>query len=207
MNNTFSLIKNIILVIASALTLIAVTFAWFSSDNQDMIGQMSHHVIEADKLISVDFYEEKSESLYEQFNGDITLDGCVPGEYNKYKLLVHTNTKENIGLTISIDNLPETFQNDLDDYVCIKYSLVETEKNESGVVYDKNVISESNGYAPISDLKDGVICGVSLKEYQDSDHDTYAIYYEIGLAENTPSSVQGISSDLGSLSVSATEMS
>ena len=203
MKKTFQFYKNIILVVASALTLVAVTFSWFSTSNGNYLSEFNQKV-ENVRIIDTAFYE-KDGTNYIAMDGDIVLDSAVSGQYNQYKLIVTTSTKEPVKLSVAIDNLPEKLDENLKQYVCIKYSLCKTYLNEDGTYVDGELITGSNdSYVPLAELADGIIfSGYSLKEYQESDSDTFALYYEIGLSESAGAEVQGLSADLGNLCLNA----
>ena len=65
----FSFYKNIILVVASALTLVAVTFAWFSVAYVNDISGIQASV--SGDLIKVDFYEQNDDGEYTALTDDI----------------------------------------------------------------------------------------------------------------------------------------
>lgn len=201
MKKKFQFYKNIILVVASALTLIAVTFAWFSTSNLNAVSGFKHN-IGAD-LIDVDFYE-KSGSVYEKLDGDISLEGAVSGTFSQYKMVVTTLTSDKLKLSFGIDDLPSNMNADLKNAVCIKYSLYSATKNKNGTFTEGTLISSSNdAYVPLSELSDGVIINsLSLGQYQSTDMDYFVVYYEIGIAEGA-NNIQGQSSSLGSVRFSA----
>lgn len=203
MKRTFQFYKNIILVVASALTLVAVTFSWFSTSNGNNLSDFNHKIQDV-PVIDTAFYE-KDGTDYIEMDGDIILDSVVSGQYNQYRLLVTTSTREPVKLSVAIDNLPENLDENLKQDVCIKYSLYKTYQSEDGTYTDGEFITGSNdSYVPLAELADGVIfSGYSLKEYQESASDTFALYYEIGLSESAGAEVQGLSADLGNLRLNA----
>lgn len=202
MKSKFQFIKNIIFVVASALTLVAVTFSWFSTSNTNGVPSMTMDI--TDDVIDTAFYE-KIDTEYVELDGDITLDSVVSGEFNEYKMIISTNTSEPVKLSVCIDNLPEDLDEALKENVCIKYSLYKTTANPDGTYTDGQYVTGSNfNYVPLSELADGVIFGgYSLGAYQETDNDYFALYYEIGLSYTAGNDVQGLTSDLGSLRLSA----
>lgn len=201
-----SLIKNLIMVAASALTLVAVSFAWFTSSFSTSVDSYRGYI--SGDTVSVDFYQTDGEDNYEPLSGDIKLEQFVPGEYNRYKFLITTKTSDKLNLKFEITGIPEDMPQELKESVQIKYSLYSQKKqtNADGTVtyVDSDMISQSEGYVLLSEIEDGVIIGsLSLEEYQKTSSDKFAIYYEIGLSENAPSSVNGLSSDLGQIQISA----
>lgn len=203
MKKTFQFYKNIILVVASALTLVAVTFSWFSTTNGNKLSDFSHKIQDV-PVIDTAFYE-KDGTKYIEMDGDIVLDSVVSGQYNQYKLMIATSTSEPVKLSVLIDELPADLDENLKQYVCIKYSLYKTHQNSDGIFEDGELITGSNDrYVPLAELADGVIfSGYSLKEYQESASDTFALYYEIGLSESAGAEVQGLSANLGNLRLNA----
>lgn len=205
MKHKFQVYKNLILVVASALTLIAVTFAWFSTSNSGLLSTIKNEV--ANNLVNVSFYESNGAEGYNELDGEITLDDCVAGNYKQYRMIIQTNTADKMKINFSIDGLPSNMPAALKNSVCIKYEMKKASRSEqNGVISytDGDTISASNGYVPLSGLSEGVIfSGISLSDYQSSKNDFFVIYYEIGLSENSPTSIEGLSSSLGNVSISA----
>lgn len=206
MKSKFQFYKNIILVVASALTLVAVTFAWFSTSDNNNLSTIQTEV--GGDIVNVDFYEANENDEYVSLAGNIALDSFVPGNYNKYKMVVTTKTADDLSMNFGITGLPEDMNEDLKASVCIKYSLMSAVKQTAAdgtVSYiDGALISESNGYVPLSDLTDGAIFNaISLANYQSTSADNFVIYYEIGLSESSPSTIEGLSSSLGDIKISA----
>ena len=63
----FQFYKNIILVVASALTLVAVSFAWFSTSFKTALPPIEA-VVDGD-VIAVDFYQLDDAGAYQQKDG------------------------------------------------------------------------------------------------------------------------------------------
>lgn len=207
MKKNFQFYKNIILVVASALTLIAVTFAWFTTSTHNGISSIKRNI--GEELIKVDFYQNSGSTLnpnYERLDGEITLDGAVSGDYSQYKMVVTTLTADKLKLSFGIDDLPASMNPALKQAVCIKYSIYKATKNSNGTYTEiGGPISSTtnNSYVPLSELSNGVILNpLSLANYQSSDKDYFVVYYEIGIAEGA-SNVQGMSSSLGTVRFSA----
>ncbi len=206
----FGFYKNIILVVASALTLVAVTFAWFSVSYVGNVPAIQASV--AGELVKVDFFELNESNEYTALHGDIELKSMDAGSYKSYKLLITTNTADKMRLNLAITDLPTELPADLKNSVCIKYTLrtaTKTTAADGTVSYvDGEVISESNGYKPLSELTDGLIFNaISLSNYQSTSADNFVIYYEIGLSEDSPQSIGGLESSLGNVKVSAQRVS
>lgn len=198
-------IKNIIMVVASALTLIAVSFAWFTSSFSTNLEEYKATI--AGESIKVDFYQADEQGSYQPLSGDIELEEFVPGSFNQYKFIVTTKTADKLKMKFSIDGLPENMPTELEDYVCIRYTMYTTSKRVSGetVTYtDQQLITQSDGFVPLSELNEGrIFTDLSLANYQTTSSDSFAIYYEIGLSENAPATVGGLESSLGSINISA----
>lgn len=206
MKNKFQFYKNIILLVASALTLVAVTFAWFSVTYDNEVSLIETTV--GGDIVDVDFFIADEEENYSTLNGDIVLSDFVAGSYNKYMMVVTTKTADPMKMNFGIVGLPENLDAELSDSVNIKYTLMtakETVTTDGEVSYSGDaVISESTGYVALSALEDGIIFSdILLEDYQTSSADKFVIYYEIGLSETSPSSIGGLESDLGSIKVSA----
>lgn len=207
MKSKFQFIKNIILVVASALTLVAVTFAWFTSNFKTNLDQYEG-AISGDAVI-VDFYEQVgTENKYLPLSGDIELEDTIPGKYNSYKMLVTTKTADKLKLSFAIEGLPEDMPADLKQYVCISYTLYTTKATEkadgSTSFSDRVLLSKSTGSVSLSDLEDGkIFTGVSLAEQQTKAGNTFSISYTIGLSEDAPVGLSGVESSLGNIKISA----
>ena len=206
MKGKFQFYKNIILVVASALTLVAVTFAWFSTSFTTNLD--SFEAVVSGNAVKVDYYQEDENGQYQPLNGDIELEDFVPGNYNKYKIVVTTKTSDKLQLSFAIDGLPSDIPQELKDSVCIKYTMYTTNKgvgeNGSDSYADAVAISWSNDFVPLSTLDNGTFFNnLLLSNYQQSASDVFVIYYEIGLSENAPATIGGMESDLGSIKISA----
>lgn len=201
-----SLIKNLIMVVASALTLVAVSFAWFTDNFSTSLE--SYEAVVGGEAIKIDYYQADDQDVYQPLNGDIELKDFVPGAYNKYKFGLTTKTADKLKLKFEITGIPEDMPQELKESVQIKYSLYSQKKktNTDGTVtyVDSVLVSESKGYASLSEITDGVIIpSLSLGKHQTTASDRFAIYYEIGLSENAPPEVSGLESSLGSIKISA----
>lgn len=207
MEKRSGLIKNIIMVVASALTLVAVSFAWFTTNFSTNLNEYKAAI--GGETLKIDFYQADENNKYQSLPGNIELTDFVPGEYNKYKFEVTTKTADKLKMSFSIDNLPADMPAELMENVCIKYSVYKLKKQTSSsgaVAYvNSTLIAESKDYVTLSDLyaKDGnIISALSLANYQSTSSDKFAIYYEIGLSEDAPASIGGLESSLGSISIS-----
>lgn len=193
----FQFYKTIILVLASAVTLIAVTFAWFGVSNDGLFSGFKS-VIEGNP-VNVEFYQKGDDGEYSALDGDIALEEFVPGSYNFYKMVVTTKTADPLKLAFTIDDLPEDMPDALKQAVQIKYTLV---KNSSDGT--ETMISESNGYVSLEEYTGGVIFGsIDLTQHQTAKGDSFTIYYEIGLSPDSSTEISGLTSSLGSININA----
>lgn len=207
MKKRSGLIKNVIMVVASALTLVAVSFAWFTTNFSTNLNEYKASI--SGETLKVDFYQADENGKYQPLPGNIELTDFVPGEYNKYKFEVTTKTADKLKMSFSIDDLPADMPEELRKSVCIKYSVYTLRKqvSASGVVSYTNStqIAQSKGYVPLTDIynNDGkIFSALSLANHQTTKADKFAIYYEIGLSEEAPASIGGIESSLGSINIS-----
>ena len=207
MKKRSGLIKNIIMVVASALTLVAVSFAWFTSNFETNLENYEFAV--SGETINVDFYQADDSGEYQPLEGDIELNNFVPGEYNKYKFEITTKTADKLKLRFSIDGMPEDIPQELRESVCIKYTVYPLLKRVSAdgnvfYVNDSAAIAQSDGYVSLSELNNGeIIKSLLISNEKSKVGDKFAIYYEIGLSEEAPSEVSGMESGLGRVNVSA----
>jgi hypothetical protein len=206
MKGKFQFIKNIILVVASALTLVAVTFAWFTSNFETKIDSYQQAI--SGETLKVDFYQADESEKYQPLSGDIELNDFVPGKFNKYKFEITTKTADKLKMSFAIEDLGADIPQELKDNVGIKYSVYKLSKKVSAngnVAYiNSTQITYSNGYVKLSDLEDGkIFSGLSLANHQTAAGDKFAIYYEIGLSEEAPDTIGGMESSLGNIKISA----
>lgn len=201
-------IKNIIMVVASALTLVAVSFAWFTSNFSTNLD--NYEAVVSGEALNIEFYQKDENSKYQPLTGDIELENFVPGESNQYKFLITTKTSDKLSFKFSIEGLSEEVPQEFKDYVYIKYVMYTTKvtkKTDGTVTYtDLILVSKSadGEEVPLSDLKNGVIINnLNLSNYQKTASDTFTIYYEIGLSKDAPSTLSGLESELGNIKISA----
>ena len=121
MKNNFSTIKNLILLIASALTLVAVTFAWYAVSNQ---GSLSIFTGKVDgSTLSVTYCESSDNgATYNALTGDLEMNNMVEGQKKMYRIDVKTFPDVPVKLVMSFDYLVST--NDLLPYVYFDYKIV-----------------------------------------------------------------------------------
>ncbi len=209
MKKEFAFIKNLILAVASALTLIAVSFAWFSNSSENFVPSIKGEVV-SPTYASVAYYEADNNGNYSRLTGNIELKNWSSGSFKKYKMILTTATDEKLKLSMSINDLPTNMNSDLKKSVQVKYNVYKAIKTmKNGVMtFNDGTLLFSSDYMSLADLSNGKIFdGRSLADSQTEKNDVYLIYYEIGLSADSPSSIEGISSSLGTLQISVQPVS
>lgn len=209
MKKEFAFIKNLILAVASALTLIAVSFAWFSSSSENFVPSIKGEVV-SPTYASVAYYEADNNGNYSRLTGNIELKNWSSGSFKKYKMILTTATDEKLKLSMAINDLPTNMNSDLKKSVQVKYNVYKATKTlKNGVMtFNDGALLFSSDYMSLSDLSNGKIFdGRSLADSQTEKNDVYIIYYEIGLSADSPSSIEGLSSSLGTLQISVQPVS
>ena len=209
MKKEFAFIKNLILAVASALTLIAVSFAWFSNSSENFVPSIKGEVV-SPTYASVAYYEADNNGNYSRLTGNIELKNWSSGSFKKYKMILTTATDEKLKLSMSINELPSNMNSDLKKSVQVKYNVYKATKTmKNGVMtFNDGALLFSSDYMSLADLSNGKIFdGRSLAESQTEKNDVYIIYYEIGLSADSPSSIEGLSSSLGTLQISVQPVS
>lgn len=209
MKKEFAFIKNLILAVASALTLIAVSFAWFSNSSENFVPSIKGEVV-SPTYASVAYYEADNKGNYSRLTGNIELKNWSSGSFKKYKMILTTATDEKLKLSMSINELPSNMNSDLKKSVQVKYNVYKATKTmKNGVMtFNDGTLLFSSDYMSLADLSNGKIFdGRSLADSQTEKNDVYIIYYEIGLSADSPSSIEGLSSSLGTLQISVQPVS
>ena len=209
MKKEFAFIKNLILAVASALTLIAVSFAWFSNSSENFVPSIKGEVV-SPTYASVAYYEADNNGNYSRLTGNIELKNWSSGSFKKYKMILTTATDEKLKLSMSINELPSNMNSDLKKSVQVKYNVYKATKTmRNGVMtFNDGALLFSSDYMSLADLSNGKIFdGRSLADSQTEKNDVYIIYYEIGLSADSPSSIDGLSSSLGTLQISVQPVS
>lgn len=209
MKKEFAFIKNLILAVASALTLIAVSFAWFSNSSENFVPSIKGEVV-SPTYASVVYYEADNNGNYSRLTGNIELKNWSSGSFKKYKMILTTATDEKLKLSMSINELPSNMNSDLKKSVQVKYNVYKATKTmKNGVMtFNDGALLFSSDYMSLADLSNGKIFdGRSLADSQTEKNDVYIIYYEIGLSADSPSSIEGLSSSLGTLQISVQPVS
>lgn len=209
MKKEFAFIKNLILAVASALTLIAVSFAWFSNSSENFVPSIKGEVV-SPTYASVAYYEADNNGNYSRLTGNIELKNWSSGSFKKYKMILTTATDEKLKLSMSINEVPSNMNSDLKKSVQVKYNVYKATKTmKNGVMtFNDGALLFSSDYMSLADLSNGKIFdGRSLADSQTGKNDVYIIYYEIGLSADSPSSIEGLSSSLGTLQISVQPVS
>ena len=194
---------------ASALTLIAVSFAWFSNSSENFVPSIKGEVV-SPTYASVAYYEADNNGNYSRLTGNIELKNWSSGSFKKYKMILTTATDEKLKLSMSINELPSNMNSDLKKSVQVKYNVYKATKTmKNGVMtFNDGALLFSSDYMRLADLSNGKIFdGRSLADSQTEKNDVYIIYYEIGLSADSPSSIEGLSSSLGTLQISVQPVS
>lgn len=204
MKEKFAFYKNLILAVASALTLIAVSFAWFSDTNVNMVPSISGEVVNP-TYANVVYYIQGDDGNYTRHFGDFNLENWTAGEFQKYRLVMTTATDEALRFGMSIQNLPADMDAELKKSVQVKYTVYRGEKKTAAdgtVNFDDGSELFGSDYMSLDQLTDGIICeGRSLASYQSSKNDVFIIYYEIGLSADSSTAINGLSSSLGTFKI------
>ncbi len=167
MKKNFSTVKNLILLIASALTLVAVTFAWYAVTNQGAISSFFGKV--DGSTLSVTYHESVDNgNTYKELLGDIEMENVVEGQKKMYRIDVKTFPDVPIKLVMAFENLVST--NDLLPYVYFDYKIVCNSTDaelESGTGLKMSEYTVSNVFA------------FDISSFQLNGNNDYSIYYDV----------------------------
>ena len=167
MKNNFSTVKNLILLIASALTLVAVTFAWYAVSNQ---GSLSIFTGKVDgSTLSVTYCESADNgATYNALTGDLEMNNMVEGQKKMYRIDIKTFPDVPVKLVMSFDNLIST--NDLLPYVYFDYKIV---CNATGAELDSRTALKMSEYTVSN------VFAQDVSAYQNEGNNDYSIYYDV----------------------------
>lgn len=167
MKKNFSAVKNLILLVASALALVAVTFAWYAVTNQGTLSVFTGKV--NGSTLSVIYNESTDGGLtYSVLSGDLEMNNMVEGQKKMYRIDVKTFPDVPIKLVMSFDNLVAT--NELLPYVYFDYKIV---CNTTGVELESMTGLKMSEYT---------VSNVFAYDLSDSQHDgnnDYHVYYDV----------------------------
>ena len=155
MKKDFSTVKNIILLIASALTLVAVTFAWYAVNERGVLSILSNKV--SGSTLSVVYNESDDGVTYNTLTSDLNMDNMYEGKTKYYRIDVKTFPDVPIKIIMSFDGLSAS--NTMLSYVYFDYKVVcngngEILANETGLKMS-NYISNNVFAVDVSSLQVG----------------------------------------------------
>ncbi len=187
MKKDFSTFKNLILLIASALTLVAVTFAWYAVSNKGTISSFFGQV--DGSTLSVVYNESLDDgSTYQELSGDIEMENMVEGLTKKYRIDVTTFPDVPIKLVMSFEDLVAT--NDLLPYVYFDYKIV---------CNSTSTELESQQGLKMGDYTVSNVFAFDISESQLEGNNDYSIYYDVYVVTGEEA-VSG-SAELGSVKI------
>ncbi len=167
MKNNFSTVKNLILLIASALTLVAVTFAWYAVTNQGSLSAFTGKV--NGSTLSVTYNESTDDgATYEPLAGDLEMNNVVEGQKKMYRIDVKTFPDVPIKLVMSFENLVST--NDLLPYIYFDYKIM---CNTTGTELESKTGLSMSEYT-VSD-----VFAYDLSGEQSNGYNDYSVYYDV----------------------------
>ncbi len=193
MKKDFSTLKNLILLIASALTLVAVTFAWYAVSNK---GTVSTFFGQVDGSTLSVVYNESTDngSTYNELIGDIEMNNMVEGYKKMYRIDVTTFPDVPIKLVMSFDDLVAT--NDLLPYVYFDYKIV---------CNSTSAELESKQGLRMSDYTVSNVFAFDISESQREGNNEYSVYYDVYVVTGDET-VSG-SAELGSVKIQGQQIS
>ncbi len=193
MKKDFSTLKNLILLIASALTLVAVTFAWYSVTNKGGLSEIFGTV--DGSTLSVVYNESTDDgATYNQLVGDIEMNDMYQGKVKKYRMDVKTFPDIPIKLVMSFENL--TASNDLVPYVYFDYKIV---------CNSTNTELESKTGLKMSDYAVSNVFAYDISENQIQGNNDYSVYYDVYVITNDED-VSG-TAELGNVKIQGQQIS
>lgn len=167
MKKDFSTIKNIILLIASALTLVAVTFAWYSVSNKGGVSVFKNNINSS--TLSASYYESTDGKKYTLLPGDINMTNMYEGKTNYYRIDVKTFKDVPIKLVMNFDGLTSS-GNQLLPYVYFSYKIV---CNDTG-----DELASQSGLK-MSEYTSKNVFTQDISSLQISGKNDYSIYYDV----------------------------
>lgn len=171
MKKDFKTIKNLILLIASALTLVAVTFAWYSISKN--VGGFIINSNVTGSTIAVNYLESTDNgSTYKELKGDLNMNEMIDGKIAKYRMDIKTFNDALVKIVMSFDGLSGS--NAAASHVYFDYKL-ETKNGD--------VLSHGEGLKMSDYVSDSVFAqDVSL--YQKNGVNDFKLYYDVYLVTN-----------------------
>lgn len=178
MKKKFSTIKNIILLIASAVTLVAVTFAWYSVADQSVVSSFDSNV--AGSTLAVKYYKSSNGSDFTETKEDFNMVNMYAGSESYYRMDVTTFKNSPIKLVMSFDNLSAS--NALANYVYFDYRVV---CKGTGAV----VAQGSN--QKMADFAARNVFAANVYTYQNQGYNEFSVYYTVRVVGGQGSLPQG----------------
>lgn len=186
MKKDFRTIKNLILLIASALTLVAVTFAWYSLSKN--VGNFVIKSNVSGSTLAVDYYESTDNgNTYKKLKGDLSMSNMVEGKTAYYKMNVRTFNDKMIKIIMSFDGLNSS--NTAAKFVYFDYKVV---------CKDTGEILSSNTGLKMSDYTANDVFNVDVSNYQKNKHYDFEVYYNVYVMSDGATITSG-SSSLGEI--------
>lgn len=171
MKKDFKTIKNLILLIASALTLVAVTFAWYSISKN--VGGFTINSNVSGSTIAVNYFESTDNgSTYKELKGDLDMNEMIDGKIAKYRMDIKTFNDFLVKIVMSFEGL--TGSNAAADHVYFNYRL-ETK--------DGDVLSHGENLK-MSDYASNSVFAQDVSLYQKNGTNDFKLYYELYLVTN-----------------------
>lgn len=171
MKKDFKTIKNLILLIASALTLVAVTFAWYSISKN--VGGFTIDSNVTGSTIAVSYFESVDDgATYKALNGDLNMNDMIDGKVAKYRMDIKTFNDIFVKIVMNFEGLSGS--NAVTSHVYFDYSL----EAENG-----DVISHGEGLK-MSDYASSVVFAQDVSSYQKNGINDFKVYYNVYLVTN-----------------------
>lgn len=166
MKKDFKTIKNIILLIASALTLVAVTFSWFSLSKRAGNFTIASNV--SGTTISVKYNESTDGTTYKELNGNLSMKNMYEGKTSHYRMDVRTFDDAPVKIIMSFDGLSAS--NITANYVYFDYKVVCKATGEvlgSGTELNMGDYTSTNVFA------------IDVSSYQKNGKNEFYVYYDV----------------------------
>ncbi len=167
MKRDFKTIKNLILLIASSLTLVAVTFSWFSLNKK--VGDFEIDSNVSGSTLAVKYFESTDEGAsYSQIAGNMSMSNMCEGKTAYYRMDIKTFSDKLIKLIMSFDGLSSG--NETAKYVYFDYKLVCTSTGEE-------LLSEKG--LKMSDYSSADIFTYDVSSYQNNKNYDFRLFYNV----------------------------
>lgn len=166
MKKDFSTVKNIILLIASALTLVAVTFAWYAVNERGALSILSNKV--NGSTLSVVYNESDDGVTYNTLTSDLNMDNMYEGKKKYYRIDVKTFPDVPIRIIMSFDGLSSS--NTMLPYVYFDYRVVCNGNSE--------VLASGTGMK-MSDYISSNVFAQDVSSLQVGGNNDYSVFYDV----------------------------